>query len=122
MSAWEWDFDGSQAEYTALYPRAWSVFRIPDYALTLVCRQVSPVIPNNYKVHKSPANIHFYFEVVFFQTTDLWARFLLYLQDSTLPGAVFVWTVHNEGTEMLHVSITFTFKNGCGRKDDKERK
>ncbi|KAK3911068.1 Non-lysosomal glucosylceramidase [Frankliniella fusca] len=89
LSAWEWDFDGSQAEYTALYPRAWSVFRIPDYSLTLVCRQVSPVIPDNYK-------------------------------DSTLPGAVFVWTVHNEGTEMLHVSITFTFKNGCGRKDDRD--
>lgn len=50
LSAWEWDFDGSQAEYTALYPRAWSVFRIPEYSLTLVCRQVSPIIPNNYKV------------------------------------------------------------------------
>lgn len=52
LSAWEWDFDGSQAEYTALYPRAWSVFRIPDYAVTLVCRQISPIIPNNYKVCK----------------------------------------------------------------------
>jgi len=50
LSSWEWDFDGSQAEYTALYPRSWTVFRIPDHAVTLICRQISPVTPHNYKV------------------------------------------------------------------------
>lgn len=37
-------------------------------------------------------------------------------RDSSLPCAVFVWTVQNVGTEERRVSLTFTFKNGTGNK------
>lgn len=37
-------------------------------------------------------------------------------KDSSLPCAVFVWTVENVGEEERNVSITFTFKNGTGSK------
>jgi beta-glucosidase 2, glycosyl-hydrolase family 116 N-term len=45
---------------------------------------------------------------------------VLFIQDSCLPGAVFVWDIHNSGKEDLDISITFTFKNGTGGKDDKK--
>lgn len=37
-------------------------------------------------------------------------------KDSSLPCAVFVWSVENVGDEERTVSITFTFKNGTGTK------
>lgn len=37
-------------------------------------------------------------------------------KDSSLPCAVFVWTVENVGDKDRKVSITFTFKNGTGNK------
>jgi non-lysosomal glucosylceramidase len=45
---------------------------------------------------------------------------ILNMQDTSLPCAVFVWTVENHGSEMIDVSITCTFKNGQGdsRGDD----
>lgn len=39
-------------------------------------------------------------------------------KDTSFPMAVFVWTAENSGTEPLEISITFTFKNGRGVKDD----
>lgn len=36
--------------------------------------------------------------------------------NSSLPCAVFVWTVENVGDSDRKVSITFTFKNGTGNK------
>jgi beta-glucosidase 2, glycosyl-hydrolase family 116 N-term len=47
---------------------------------------------------------------------------VLFFQDSCLPGAVFVWDINNSGKEDLDISITFTFKNGTGGKDDKKGK
>ncbi|XP_063225117.1 non-lysosomal glucosylceramidase isoform X3 [Bacillus rossius redtenbacheri] len=88
LSSWAWGFDGSDGQYCALYPRAWTVFDIPELSVRLVCRQVSPVIPHNYK-------------------------------DSCVPGAAFVWTVENNGDDKLSVSITMTFKNGTGSKEDR---
>ncbi|KAF4532276.1 hypothetical protein B566_EDAN007248 [Ephemera danica] len=72
-----------------MYPRSWTEYQIPELRLTLVCRQISPIIPHNYK-------------------------------DSSLPVAVFVWSIENHGDESLDVSITFTFKNGMGGKSDKK--
>ena len=40
-------------------------------------------------------------------------------KDSSLSAAVFVWTVENTGSQDVHVSIMFTFKNGQGTKEDK---
>lgn len=36
------------------------------------------------------------------------------LQDSSLPVAVFVWSVENTGDEEAEVSIMFTFQSGQG--------
>ncbi|XP_071795230.1 non-lysosomal glucosylceramidase-like [Asterias amurensis] len=47
--AWQWEFPGSQAHYHGLYPRAWTVYRIPDQDVTLVSRQISPIFPHEYK-------------------------------------------------------------------------
>ncbi|XP_022105236.1 non-lysosomal glucosylceramidase-like [Acanthaster planci] len=46
--SWQWQFPGNQAQYHGLYPRAWTVYRIPDQDVTLVCRQVSSVFPHDY--------------------------------------------------------------------------
>ncbi|XP_075215795.1 non-lysosomal glucosylceramidase [Lycorma delicatula] len=48
LSKWSWEFPGEQAEYTALFPRSWTEYNIPEYNIKLTCRQVSPVIPHNY--------------------------------------------------------------------------
>ena len=37
-----------------------------------------------------------------------------YFQDSSLPAAVFVWSVENHGDEEVEVSIMFTFQSGQG--------
>ncbi|XP_052099238.1 non-lysosomal glucosylceramidase-like isoform X1 [Mytilus californianus] len=39
-------------------------------------------------------------------------------KDTSFPMAVFVWSVENMGQESLDISITFTFKNGRGVKED----
>ena len=50
LKDWTWAFDGGRATYYALYPRAWTVYEIPELMLRLTCRQVSPVFPDEYKV------------------------------------------------------------------------
>lgn len=49
-ATWEWNLNGADCEYTALYPRAWTTYDLSKYGVKLVCRQISPVIPHNYKV------------------------------------------------------------------------
>ncbi|XP_046562638.1 non-lysosomal glucosylceramidase-like [Haliotis rubra] len=88
LKAWNWTFPAGNATYHALYPRAWTVYNIPEYNVKLVCRQVSPVYPHEYK-------------------------------ESSLPAAVFVWTIENNSTDDLDISIMFSFKNGRGVKEDK---
>lgn len=50
LSAWQWRFPKQRALYHALYPRAWTVYEIVECNVTLVCRQVSPIFPHDYKV------------------------------------------------------------------------
>ena len=42
------------------------------------------------------------------------------LQDSSLPAAVFVWSIENTGDDNAYVSIAFTFQSGQGEKPSKE--
>ncbi len=51
LSGWEWGFPKENATYHALYPRSWTVYDIPDQKLRLICRQISPIFPHDYKVH-----------------------------------------------------------------------
>ena len=90
LAAWESNLDASKCQFTGLYPRSWSEYDLTEHGVKLVCRQVSPVIPHEYK-------------------------------DSSLPCAVFVWTIENVCDKNRKVSIAFTFKNGTGtKKQDSE--
>uniref|UniRef100_A0A4W4EJD8 Non-lysosomal glucosylceramidase n=1 Tax=Electrophorus electricus TaxID=8005 RepID=A0A4W4EJD8_ELEEL len=57
LQGWNWGFCGEYAFYHALYPRAWSVYQLPGQNVTLTCRQVSPVIPHNYKDSSLPVAV-----------------------------------------------------------------
>ncbi|XP_068632889.1 non-lysosomal glucosylceramidase [Battus philenor] len=56
-ATWEWNMHGADCEYTALYPRAWTTYDLSDYGVKLVCRQISPVIPHNYKDSSLPCAV-----------------------------------------------------------------
>lgn len=50
LVSWDWTYNPVNASYLGLYPRAWYTYSIPEENLILRCKQISPVIPNNYKV------------------------------------------------------------------------
>ncbi|XP_075043493.1 non-lysosomal glucosylceramidase [Mixophyes fleayi] len=54
LQGWNWGYCGNQAFYHALYPRAWIVYYLPGQSITLTCRQVSPIIPHDYKDSSLP--------------------------------------------------------------------
>ncbi|XP_072939317.1 non-lysosomal glucosylceramidase [Epargyreus clarus] len=56
-ASWEWNLNGADCEYTALYPRAWTTYDLSKYGIKLVCRQISPVIPHNYKDSSLPCAV-----------------------------------------------------------------
>jgi len=57
LQGWKWNFNGGQAVYHALYPRAWTVYDIPEQKVRLTCRQVSPVFPHDYKDTSLPVGV-----------------------------------------------------------------
>ncbi|KAI5709397.1 hypothetical protein M8J76_017007 [Diaphorina citri] len=57
LSDWTWNFPSNQGSYTGLYPRAWYQYDIPQLKLNLVCAQISPVIPHNYKDSCIPGTV-----------------------------------------------------------------
>jgi len=57
LSAWQWKMPASCATYHALFPRAWTVYEQPLPGLRLTCRQVSPVIPHNYRESSFPCAV-----------------------------------------------------------------
>ncbi|XP_052852653.1 non-lysosomal glucosylceramidase isoform X1 [Drosophila gunungcola] len=85
LSAWHSNIEDFRCSYTGLYPRSWTEYDLSHYGVRLTCRQVSPVIPHEYR-------------------------------ESSLPCAVFVWSVENVCDQERKVSITFSFKNGTGNK------
>ncbi|KAF2368613.1 Glycosyl-hydrolase family 116 catalytic region [Trinorchestia longiramus] len=88
LLAWDWECSAAvSGRYCGLYPRSWTVYDVPGLQLRLMLRQISPVVPGEYK-------------------------------DSSLPVGVFVWTVENNSSRALSVSICSTFKNGTGGSDD----
>ncbi|KAG8368893.1 hypothetical protein BUALT_Bualt15G0093900 [Buddleja alternifolia] len=55
IGSWDWNLGGKKSSYHALYPRAWTVYDgEPDPELKIVCRQISPFIPHNYKESSFP--------------------------------------------------------------------
>ncbi|TPP65466.1 Bile acid beta glucosidase [Fasciola gigantica] len=57
LRGWSWGFPAESAHYIGLYPRAWTVYELPQYQLLLVCQQISPVIPNDYQTSCLPVCI-----------------------------------------------------------------
>jgi non-lysosomal glucosylceramidase len=57
LRGWGWGLTGDKTTYHALFPRAWTVYDEPDSHLRLTCRQISPVIPDNYEDSSTPAAV-----------------------------------------------------------------
>ncbi|XP_072050997.1 non-lysosomal glucosylceramidase-like [Amphiura filiformis] len=55
--SWKWGFPGDQSQYHALYPRAWMVYKLPGQNITLACRQISPILPQDYKDSSLPVGV-----------------------------------------------------------------
>uniref|UniRef100_A0A5K3ELY9 Glyco_hydr_116N domain-containing protein n=1 Tax=Mesocestoides corti TaxID=53468 RepID=A0A5K3ELY9_MESCO len=49
FQSWKWSTSPGVSTFIGLYPRSWTIYNIPELKLLLICKQVSPVIPNNYK-------------------------------------------------------------------------
>ncbi|CAL0330722.1 unnamed protein product [Lupinus luteus] len=57
IESWDWNMSGNSSTYHALYPRAWTVYEEPDPKLRIVCRQLSPIIPHNYRESSFPVSV-----------------------------------------------------------------
>ncbi|XP_061769627.1 non-lysosomal glucosylceramidase isoform X2 [Nerophis ophidion] len=57
LQGWNWGYCGEYAFYHALYPRAWTVYHLPGQNVTLTCKQISPVIPHDYKDSSLPVAV-----------------------------------------------------------------
>ncbi|XP_043934461.1 non-lysosomal glucosylceramidase isoform X1 [Protopterus annectens] len=57
LQGWNWGYCGRYAFYHALYPRAWTVYELPGQNVTLTCRQISPIIPHDYKDSSLPVSL-----------------------------------------------------------------
>ena len=57
LNSWESNIDPAKCQYTALYPRAWSEYDLSEYGIKLVCRQISPIIPHDYKESTLPCAV-----------------------------------------------------------------
>eukprot|EP00105_Crassostrea_gigas_P009539 XP_011424529.1 PREDICTED: non-lysosomal glucosylceramidase-like isoform X1 [Crassostrea gigas] len=49
LRSWEWQAPREGDVYHALYPRSWTVYHLDEFNLRLICRQVSPIFPHDYK-------------------------------------------------------------------------
>ncbi len=57
LTAWGWGLPAAKGTYYALFPRAWTVYEAPLPGLRLTCRQISPVIPHNYRESSFPVGV-----------------------------------------------------------------
>ncbi|KAL6741731.1 hypothetical protein Aduo_014958 [Ancylostoma duodenale] len=59
LTNWTSSIRSENTRYRGLFPRAWREIEIPEFGLTLICEQVSPVIPHNYEDTSFPlCNFH----------------------------------------------------------------
>ncbi|XP_010007086.1 PREDICTED: non-lysosomal glucosylceramidase [Chaetura pelagica] len=82
LQGWNWGFCGHYAFYHALYPRAWMVYELPGQNVVLTCRQVSPVIPHDYKDSSLPVAV-FIWEVENGKDEDVDVSIMFSLQNGT---------------------------------------
>ncbi|KAK6159670.1 hypothetical protein DH2020_003051 [Rehmannia glutinosa] len=117
IGSWDWNLDGKNSTYHALFPRAWTVYDgEPDPALKIVCRQLSPFIPHNYKESSFPVSVFTFTNSVGgdsglsghhfnskFRTEDNISGVLLHhMTAKGLPSITFA--IAAEETNVVHVS------------------
>jgi non-lysosomal glucosylceramidase len=59
LQSWNWNgIQGNNTEYHALFPRSWNVYNgEPDPDLKITCKQLSPILPHNYKESSYPVGV-----------------------------------------------------------------
>ncbi|KAG8392006.1 hypothetical protein BUALT_Bualt01G0246700 [Buddleja alternifolia] len=58
IESWDWNLQGEKCTYHALFPRAWTVYDgVTEPKISIVCRQISPFIPHNYKESSFPVAV-----------------------------------------------------------------
>lgn len=102
LQGWNWGFNGANATYHALYPRAWTIYYLPGQNIKLVCRQVSPVFPHDYRDTSLPVAV-FVWEVENNNDEEVEVSIMFTFQNSN--GTV------NEGSSG-HYNEPFTCKIG----------
>ena len=50
LQSWNCAFPKENGHYQALYPQSWTTYDLPNQKVRLLCKQLSPFIPHNYKV------------------------------------------------------------------------
>ncbi|KAH7723818.1 bile acid beta-glucosidase [Aphelenchoides avenae] len=70
LCAWDFSLPQKDVHYRGLYPRSWSRYELPEEQVEVHCRQISPIIPNNYKDSSLPASV-FVFRVINNSERDL---------------------------------------------------
>uniref|UniRef100_A0A5S6QEU9 Non-lysosomal glucosylceramidase n=1 Tax=Trichuris muris TaxID=70415 RepID=A0A5S6QEU9_TRIMR len=82
LSSWAFNFPSDRVSYVGRYPLSWTTYRLPCAAVSLKCRQLSPVIPHNYKDSSLPV------------TLFSWS------------------VANEEPKRVFTISVTFTFRDG----------
>lgn len=54
LRSWNWGVEPEKVEYSALFPRSWTVFREPVPGVDVIIRQISPVVPHRYSETSLP--------------------------------------------------------------------
>lgn len=57
LQQWDWGLAEEKVTYRALFPRAWHDYQEPLPGINLSCKQVSPVIPHNYRESSFPESV-----------------------------------------------------------------
>ncbi|VDM31562.1 unnamed protein product [Hydatigera taeniaeformis] len=57
LHSWKGSMSPHVGSFIGLYPRSWTVYEFPELKLLLICKQVSPVIPSNYKDSCLPVGV-----------------------------------------------------------------
>uniref|UniRef100_A0A914GQL3 Non-lysosomal glucosylceramidase n=1 Tax=Globodera rostochiensis TaxID=31243 RepID=A0A914GQL3_GLORO len=57
LSSWDFSLSPKDVTYRALYPRAWTKFELPEEKVVVLMRQISPVLPRDYKNASLPCTL-----------------------------------------------------------------
>jgi non-lysosomal glucosylceramidase len=58
LNSWKWDYPVGAGIYSALYPRSWYDYQLPEFPAHVVVEQFSPVIPGNYRESSYPVAVY----------------------------------------------------------------